>query len=663
MAFLNTSSTPKTIQITTSSQRPPQASATIDIMLNELQKKIYGQRNERLTPTEINRLFQSPITPEFNLTLYRALQRNAINPDVTILQAIPRAKTREYLIPIALCLRFKTDPNMYVDAPKLGTIHILGYVYSLLGGDKFSDDNDRFSGESLDNKPSGLSSIADENVLNTIVLMLVAKGSRPSLPMYDRKAGKIRTDGDFPSSSLSVVEWLNDQGYKTILERVNTGDPSDLQKFLDKESLTALSILLDMPSLIGRDYEPKDMLLSIRAFSPISFDKIPTPNTVTMMDYKSLDDSVTYLNSFAYDRLIKRGQMPSYLLINKILIGMKTYKNLGHIIAIQELETMLLSSISVGTQLDQDQLAIISTMGQDILAAVTKEYDQPYWRKICKAPNPPGTNSLTPEPLRRLAISLNIYPTMNKSAICDNINNLAKADKEALKEAARRRQQLRIAADMGTLNEFLGDKTPNLVCRNRSLLQQNPFDYNDIDLAYYRDDQGAVWCFSSETFSSILESGINPYNSTLLPDSFKEQLRYQIDVLRRLGIDANRGEIGIYSSRIPITFDKSIDSLTAKDIVSEASSEQALNLFIQLAGRNNLTPDTIRNLSKEQMMNALRSIDYTVNLAPLSTSHSLVTTSRIIEYLNRLDPDAVKNFFSSLNLTQDIGSFTRTPPF
>ena len=327
-----------------------------------------------------------------------------------------------------------------------------------------------------------------------------------------------------------------------------------------------------MPSLAGRDHESRDMLLAIRSFSPISFDKIPTPDTIVMMDHKSLHDSVTYLNSSSYEKLLKRGQMPSYLLVNTILISMKSYKSAGRIIAVQELEKMLLSSISLGTQLDQDQLSIVSVMGQDVLNSVTKEYEQPYWRKICRAsssPDSPGVIVKTPEPLRRLAISLNIDPTMSKASICDSINTLSKADKEALKDAARRRQQLRMASDMGTMNEFLGDKVPTLVCRNKVLMQQNPLDYNDVDLAYYRDDQGAVWCFSSDTFSSILESGLNPYNSTLLPPSFKDQLRYQIDVLRRLGIDAGNGQVGIYSSRVPITFDKSIDSLTSKDVVSE----------------------------------------------------------------------------------------------
>lgn len=606
-----------------------------DAMLNELQKKIYGQRSESLTPIEINRLFQSPITPEFNVTLYRALQRNVINPDVSILQAIARAKTRDYLIPISLCLRYGADSNMYVDAPKLGTIHILGYIYSLLGVGRFAEDL----------------STTDENVLNTIVIMLICQGSKSSLPIFDKKAGKINPESE-TNSSVSVLEWLNDQGYNSILNNINIGESSELQKKVDKDSLTSLSILLDKTNLASRDYESRDLLLAIRAFSPISFDKIPVPSSFSFMDYKSLDDCVTYINSSAYEKLLKKGQLPSYVLVNKILVGMKLYKNTGRIVAFQELEKMLLNSISVGTQLDQDQLSIISVMGQDVLKSVTQEYEVPYWRKICKSSDISGLSSNTPEALKRLAISLNIDHTMTKGAICENISNLSKANKEDLKEAARRRQQFRVSADVSTINEFLGDKIPNLVCRNKVLMQENPFDYNDYDLAYYRDDQGAVWCFGSESFSSLLETGINPYNSTVLPQSFKSQLQHQINVLKTLGINADHGEIGIYSSRVPLTFEKSVDSLTSKDVVSEKYSQISLNSFIQLAARNSISPETIKNLSKDQMTSAFRSINYNVDLSPLSTSHSLVTTSRIIDSLNKLDPDSVKIFFNSLNSTQ-----------
>lgn len=609
----------------------------IPSILNELDKIIYGQRTTALSPIEINKLFQIPITPEFNLILYRAFERKALSPDIVILQAIPQARSKDYLIPIALCLRFGADANMYVNAPSLGTIHILGYIYNILGNSRFSD-----------------IIITDENILNTIVLMMIIKGSRPSMSIYDKKAGQIGNDNIsdralYRSQSLAVVEWLNIQGYDTILDRINVGNINELEQFVDGESLTVLSILLDMPSVLGRNYESQDILLAIRSFSPITFEKIPTPVTIVMMDYKSLDDCVTYLNSMAFDSLIKRGQVPSYILINKILIGMRGYRNLGFIAPVQELERMLLSSISIGVQLDQDQLNIISVMGRDILEAVLKEYEQPYWRKICRNTK---NNSETPDALKRLAISLNIDPNLNKAAICSNIDSLSKVDKESLKNAARRRQQLRLDSNTGYMNEFLDGKVPNLVCRNKSLLPHDPLDYNDVDLAYYRDDQNVNWCFGSDSFSDLIETGINPYNSTSLPPTFIDGLKHQLEVLRKLGINADHGEIGIYSSRVPITFSESIDSLTAKDLISEKNSEKSVNLFIQLANNYGISSETIRILSKDRMMNALRSINYNVNLTPLTTSHALITTARIINYINRTNPDLIRLFFESLNTGQ-----------
>lgn len=585
-------------------------SPQIEVILNEIQKKIFGNRNDQLTPLEINTLFQSPINPEFNLVIYRALQRKAIDPDITILQAIPKSKSKEYLISVALCLRFGADSNMYVDDPNLGIIHILGYVYNFLYD-------------------------TDENILNTIILMLVIKGSRSSMPMFDNNAGKIRDDTHDNTNKLTVLEWLHNQGYKTILDRIHIGEVSELRRTVDTETLAILSILLDMPAIMDRNYESKDLVLAIRAFSSVSFDNIPVPTSYIMMDYKSLYESVVYINADAYEKLINLGQLPSYLLINKILTTMKSYKTNGRIIAMQELERMLLASIAVGVQLDQDQLNIISTLGQTTLDAVMKEYEVPYWRKICKS-----SHKVAPQPLRNLAMSLNIDPDMGHDAICDNISRLSKADKEALKEAARKRQQLRMASNLGMVNEFQNENIPVLVCRNKSLLQHDPNDYNDIDSIAYRDDQGAIWCFTSDSFASLLESGINPYNSTMLPQLFKDQLEYQISVLKKLG-----------KTPSPTTFSSSIDNLSVNDSITEKSGTNAIDTLVYLASRNNVNIDIVRGLSKEAMMAALNTIGYNINLISLSTNHALITTARILEYVNHTDPESVKYFFNSIRST------------
>jgi hypothetical protein len=592
-------------------------------VMSDLQKKIFGERNEVLTPMEINRLFQYPITPEFIVTLYRALQDGAIDPDVTVLQVLTKAKTKDYLIPIALCLRFGADANMYVQAPNIGIIHILGYIYITLS--KIN---------------------ADPSVMTAIVLMFLGKGARATLPLFDKKAGQIRKPGEMIPTTLTVSEWLNDQGYNTILDKVDINDPYELEKIMeDKETLVKLSLLLDDPVLMIRDYKSSDLSLAIKCFSTMSFDKIPIPFTMVMMDHKTLWEAVDYLNATAFDKLLLVGQLPSYLLMNKIIMTMIRFKDTGFIVAVQELRKMLLAAIAIGTQLDKDQLNLISMLGQDVLVAVNKEYEQPYWRKICKSNT---ANHQAPEALRRLAISLNLDSTMSKNGICDAISSLAQADPDIVKEAARRRQQLRMSSDLGYITEFIQGNIPALVPRNKNLLQYDAFDYNDIDVAYYRDDQGAVWYFSSDMFASLVETGKNPYNNTMMPPSFMETLKCQMDVLKRLGIDVNEGEVGVYASKIAVTYDKSIDSLQEKDIVSEKASERAVNRFIQLACENGVSSDTIKSLTKEKMIESLKSIQFNVNYQSLSTSHALVTTARIIQHVNKTNPQLTKTYFNAL---------------
>lgn len=592
-------------------------------VINDLQKKIFGERNETLTPMEINRLFQYPITPEFIITLYRALQDEAIDPDVTILQILTKAKTKDYLIPIALCLRFGADANMYVQAPNVGIVHILGYIYII--------------SKKID---------ADPSVLTAIVLMFLGKGARPTLPLFDKKAGQIRKPGEMIPTTLTVSEWLNDQGYNTILDKVDINDFNELEKIMeDKETLVKLSLLLDEPVLMNRDYKSTDLSLSIKCFSTLSFDKIPIPFDIVMMDHKTLWDAVDYINVNAFDKLLLVGQLPSYLLMTKIITTMIQFKGTGFIVAVQELQKMLLSAIAIGSQLDKDQLNLISMLGQDVLVAVNKEYEQPYWRKICKSNT---ANHQPPEVLRRLAISLNLDSTMSKNGICDAIQSLSQADPDIVKEAARRRQQLRMSSDLGYITEFIQGNIPALVPRNKNLLQYDPFDYNDIDVAYYRDDQGAVWYFSSDMFSSLVETGKNPYNNTIMPLSFIETLKCQMKVLKNLGIDVNEGEVGVYASKIAVTYGKSIDSLQEKDVVSEKASERAVNRFIQLASENGVSSETIKSLTKPMMMDSLKSIQFNVNLQPLSTAHALVVTARIIQYVNKTNPQLTKTYFNAL---------------
>ena len=608
---------------------PNQKVNTSKTIGNEIQKMIYGQRDrekDKLSAVDIHTIFQDKFTNEFNLIIYKGLQQKVLDPDITILQAITKSKNKDYLITIALCLRFGADANMYVNAPNLGIIHILGYVYITLSG------NDNITNSS------------DLMIINTIVLMLLISGARPSMPMFDKNAGQISNTDKLIPSTLSVKEWLDDRGYITILDKLNIGEYSQLQEYVDKESLVLLSILLDNPALAARKYQSSDIFFAIKSFSEIVIDMIPVSNLKLGLDYKTLESAITYVNNNAFNKFLDKGQFPSYIMINKILIAMQKSKADNNIIAFQEYEKMLIESVKYGIELDQDQYAMISSLGADTLSNVTREYDKPLWEKICKSP--PASD--TPEELKMIAVSLNIDPTLSKTGICEKIKNITIADKDVLKEAARKRQQYRMASTIGGVNEFLGDNVPVYTCQNKSLLQHDPFDYNDFDLAYYKDDQGVIWCFSSNSYATLLETKINPHNYTKLPDSFLDQIKIQSQSLKKMGVDVDHGEIGIYNSRIPLTFTQAIDNLSAKDTIKEKYSKKSYDNFVQLAIMNGLNPDSIKSLNKSQLSNALNSIDYKTDLNDISTNHAIITTSKIIDEVNKISPNLIPIFFNSL---------------
>lgn len=593
-------------------------STEVDKIILEVQKKILGERAEKLTPLETNKLFQAPFTAEFNLILDRALKSGAVEPDTCLLHLLPKVTTQEALIPVALCLRQGVDTNMYVNAPSLGTVHLLGYIHTL-----------------------GL----EEKLLDTLIIMLVFKGSRSSLPMFDKTAGKVKPETKINVNAISVLDWIKDQGYESILPEIVLASPQEIQELVDVPSAQVLSVILEDQRISPEKYTPEEMSVAIKFFSNQLVEKIPLPEETVLMDYKSLDDAVNAYNHEAFKILLSRGQVPSYLLVNKIILGMRDHKQAGKVLAVQALEHMLLDAVDVGVQLDVDQMSLLTALGRDVVEAVTKHYEEPYWKKVCR--NQKGNKPL-PEKLKHLAISLNIDPDSHAS-VCEQVTKLSRSDKEALKEAARKRQQLRFSSEMSNMNEFLGEKAPTLTCRNASVLPESPFDYNDVNLAYYRDEQGAIWCFTSETFESLLETGVNPYNSAELPPTFKDQVAFQLETLKKLGIDAAHGELGIYTSQVPQTFSAAIDSLSEKDKVSEKSSSKAVDKFLQLAAVYSVSPETIKRLTKTKMESALAAAGYHLELHSLSTGHALVTLARLALFMNEVDQNSLSVFFDALN--------------
>lgn len=557
--------------------------------LQAVQQLLLGQRTAPLTDVEVAQFFQVKVDHVFILVLIQALTRKVLNANLALLQAIDKALTKSYLITIAICLRLGADPNMYATVRDVGNIHVLAYTFLTL-------------------KPQ---TAQDNIIFNSIIVLLLLAGANPVYPAFSTSTGAADTE-------LTTKQWITNNGYPKLLQSLDINNPDLLTATVGEEHMTQYSIILNKPTVPHRAYIALDYTLAITAFASRTYSLIPVPTTVRMLDNTALVEAVDAFNADAFIYLIGQGNIPSYLLTNHILTKMEFARQRNHATVITELERMLLASINAGVQLDQDQVRLLKPFG-DLVKTVETSYQVPYWRKLCNNKDPHMVESL-----RKLAISLNVDHTLDKSGVCNGIEALARADRNVLKAAAHKRQQARLNANAGLITDFVGEPV-NLLCHNRVQIKEDPLSYNDMDLAYYRDAQSNVWCYTSDEFASLLETGVNPTNYTKLPASFLAQLQYRVAVLKELGVELR--------TRVPRTFDQALDSLDAKDMVTEADSKAALDQFFQYGMQQGVTSMTLEALNKDQLTAALQTIGFKVDFSLLSKGHALITTAQIVTHV------------------------------
>lgn len=632
--------------------------------LDQLQRLILKQRIAELTSLELRDLLTPPISPELVLYLEAALRLAVINPSNLLVQAIARATTKETLVPIALALRYGANPNTYVNVPGVGTMHILGYVYTTLQGEPYTQ--------------------VDSPVVNAIIIMLVISGARPVMPIFDPEAGRVRSHVNTmdrlerSQQAPSTLIWLSDQGYSTILPDIQDGFGLVEPGFMNQ-----IGILLDRNDLITIPPAGLDLQLAFtaRANGILSrwLDRlvVETPSDEELrvfLNEQGLSGlAIDFLNAELFRRLVDLGYIPDYNTINLLLVRMRQYQTIRDRLSSQEIEAMLLEAVRFGTTLDRDQFAMLASMpfGRAFVDVVLQEYNQPYWKKACRQANtsplgrdqqqdplhPVDTQSKVtvrptqvPSRLRRLAVSLGVDPSQNRNEICEALDRLASADPDRLRQAAIRRQQTRISANLANVNEYIGlsgSTPPMLVCRNQSMMDQhgNPYEYNDLDLAAYRDGSGAVWCFTRDMFENILETNVNPYSLQPLPESFRIAVQNQLDMSRRLGLLETR----------PVRFTEAIEQLRSKDNPDPScagctdESTRIVDTLVQTGTLYGVPPERLRNLTRPQMEQLLQVMgSEPLPLASLTTSHALVTFARQVQDVLRRQPDLATMFFSNL---------------
>lgn len=530
--------------------------------------------------------------------------RKTLDPDLALIQSIRAARNQKYLLLIALALRAGGNPNIYVAAPRYGNMHLLAYNYVTHRN------------------------LPDPELVELITSLLLLCGARPAMLALDPLGGRIEGSID-PTrmAGADVVTWLQDQGYETMLSTVE----EDISTALRPEILIYLQILLN------RDIGPvtlTQMTDIIPSFAHLLYPKFTVPLTewpFTGLDYGLVELAVKALNPGALAYLLDQGATTSYVLMNTVLRQYRRHTQYGLTLVAAADATMLLELIRRGALLDKEQFALLSMTGGEIVAKVQEEYDLPYWRKACKNPKSPVSGRL-----RRLAFNLNLDPTLQKTSVCEALRELSGADPAQITAAATARQQQRVSSELSLISEYVNSQPPLFTCRNRSLLEKDPFAYGDVELAVYRDSQEVVWCYTSDMFTNLLASGKNPYNLQPLPETFKTQLDLQLATLKRLNID--------YMDPQPI--DQALAELNRKDEISNVGTERIVKSILTQAEINGVAPETLQSQSPENLEAALAGVGLYVPLKDLTSTHTLATFAQAAQSYLKRHPDQAARLFA-----------------
>ena len=551
---------------------------TNNLPLRDLQKIILGSRTEPMSAIEIRNLFSHPPSPELILYIILALNQKKIDPHTTLIQSIANATKKEDLISIGLALRYGASPNLYVNAPNIGDIHILGYSYLLLHK-------------------------KDSVLLNAVVIMLMVMGADPNLPIFDSKGGIVKDEFSLvePIRGQSVLQWLNHQGFETIIPKILN---KNYQK-VDKEFLTLIGTYLDRNDLLKTDPKLDEV---IAAHSMTIFNK--NLSSIKNIE-KGLKSSIAYLNIATFEKFIDQGAVLDYADTNSIILLMKEYQESQDIISREQLNQMLTYAVSRGLILDiyQEQLLQFNS---EIYNKIITAYNVPYWKKICQVNGPVS------ERLKLLAYRLNLNPEESKDIICDQIKTIIQSDPAKLKKNVIDRNVLRIRSTVARINEFENGSPPALVCSNQSVLTSDPYDHPDLDIAFYRDAND-LWCFTSNNFTKIIEQKKNPYNLQNFPEYFLKDVQQKLETISK------------YRSvnDIPTPISETIDSLLKPDVIANVYTDKYVKFFLEALALNGLTEWNIDKLTVENMETLLLdNFGLEVNLSELAsenTEHAKIT--------------------------------------
>ena len=557
---------------------------------------ISNNKQIELSDNEYVKLLKPIPSPSLFIQVKIALSKHLLNKDVFMKLCIHACSDERHLALMGLVLRNGMDPNIYYKTTE-NRIHVIPYIYMVLYN-------------------------RNSEICSKVSRLFIASGSD-----INRNA----VDPVFQDNSVSVKDWL---GKKYPSDQISINFSSDEKKLC--------SVFLDRPDLFvatGENLKGEtDQFLISKAITchadTIFSENVPANLHETYPDYHTFlgtydflaDLSVKYLNIKCLRYFLEKKYIPSYVLINNVIVYLKYYRQKNYSHGFSVMKEILDMLFEFGSKIDSFQAEMIKSIG----------ITDPGPKHI----NSGGNRGDHEKNLKELLKCTNRQSIDDMKSHTDNKDlNLLKIHTEINADISRTINRINLDADLNT-NAFVSksielDGGESDECIHRCL-----------DIFINSDENENQWYISSGVFDSLRESGVNPYTGKKMSGDEMSVLSQKRSTIKRFGLPTS-----LRSSDVEdLIMDKQ-----QKNSVIDNNTHQIVIAFGKLCKLNNIREDQIDTIPVKYLQRILDELSdrYRMpssELKYLSQIHAIVTFKRICMAAIRFFSQDSSNIFGYIKL-------------
>lgn len=480
-----------------------------------------------------------------HIELFNAILSDRLyDPSKCLALSLRHLKTKEDIGIVVTCLINNADPNLYMNIKDIGPVHVLYAINYLL----------------------------DETLFRILYHVMVTNGSDGDLNLHNYSKHISFDEYSFEPSPEDETVFSKLTG---INRNLNEQEQMYLQIFTNQKSVDSWNISDLEIMIVARNSEWENIKTDVK---------------------DSLFLKLAFKSTFyeLLDKMIKSGIRPNYFdMWYFITRTAKIYGDPEMHLLREIYKDMLVLLIKTGVSMDVHQFDQLAKINEELKVTTSNEYNGPLWVKVCSRED----DDYLPAELNEAALIFNITPGASKSEICNTFREIASSRLEDVISHFKNINVDGLTKSVSTLSDFISNSV-NDKCYNEHESGDDFMEFSEKTLAYYRDNEGKIWCFTSNTFRELVDEGINPINKKPLPIHFSEIVRHKIHFLERNNIDLND----------PQTISTMMKRLTSvQKVSSDESNEKSGNIEYLLKHRG-FSKDRILNMKIKELAARFRSI-------------------------------------------------------